>query len=133
MFSHISGDSPMPGVIAALFLILLAGSAGAAPLPGRYVFEKVEEGYLRLDTETGRISLCAAAKGVWSCTAVPDDMAALAAENERLKERLQELEKSRFSLDLPSDQDVDKLLDIFGKMVDKFVEFSRRIDRQGTI
>jgi hypothetical protein len=95
--------------------------------------EKVAEGYLRLDTATGRVSLCAAQAGIWRCAGVEDDMAALAAENEQLKRRVEELEKSRFAVALPSDQDVDKLLDLFGKMVDRFLDLSRRIERQGTI
>ena len=116
-------------------LIFAAGTAaaGAADLPGRYTFEKVPDGYLRLDSATGAVSLCASKDGIWRCNGVSDDMAALRADNEKLKQRVEDLEKSRFAIALPTDQEVDKLLDWFGKMADRFVEFSRRLDRKGTI
>ena len=119
--------------IVAALLLILAVPAGAAELAGRYVLEKVPEGYLRLDSATGQVSLCAPKEGLWRCSAVPDDIAALTAENERLKARIEELEKSRFAVALPSDEDVHKLLDLLGKMVDRLLALSHRLDRQGTI
>ena len=118
---------------AAALLLLAAAPAGAAELSGRYVLEKVPEGYLRLDSATGQVSLCASSEGQWRCSAVPDDTAALTAENERLKARIDELEKSPFAVALPSDADVRKLLDSLGKMVDKWLALSPPLDRQGTI
>ena len=118
---------------AAALLLLIAAPAGAAELSGRYVLEKVPEGYLRLDSATGQVSLCASSEGQWRCSAVPDDAAALTAENNRLKARIDELEKSPFAVALPSDADVRKLLDSLGKMVDKWLALSPPLDRQGTI
>jgi hypothetical protein len=123
----------MMRVVAAAFLMLAAAPAGAAELPGRYVLEKVPEGYLRLDSATGAVSLCSSKENVWRCQGVPDDMAALQVENERLKQRVEELEKSRYAVQLPTDKDIDKMMDLFGKMVDKFIDLSRRLDRQGAI
>jgi len=121
--------------MTVILLVLAVGAAdsAAAELPGRFVFEKVPEGYLRLDTATGAVSLCAAKDAVWRCSALSDDIAALSAENDKLRKRVEELEKSRFAIALPSDQDIDKLLEWFGKMANRFVEFSRRIERQGAI
>jgi DNA uptake protein ComE-like DNA-binding protein len=64
---------------------------------------------------------------------VPDDAAALTAENERLKAQIDELEKSPFAVALPSDAEVRKLLDSLGKMVDQWLALSPPLDRQGTI
>ena len=117
--------------IIAVFFLAAVSSAAASELTGRFVLEKLPEGYLRMDTETGAMSICAPKSGIWQCTGIKDDMLALLAENTRLKQRLNELEQSRFSLTIPSDRDVDKLLDMFGKMVDRFVEFSQRIESSG--
>jgi hypothetical protein len=125
--------SVMLRAAAAVVFLMLAANADAAESPGRYVLEKVQDGYLKLDTETGAVSLCAPKDGAWRCTGVPDDMFALTAENEKLKQRVEELEKSRFAATLPSDQDIDKLMNLFDKMVDRFVEMSRRIEREGTL
>lgn len=55
--------------------------------------------YLKIDRRTGDISHCAAREGVWSCQLIPEDrkayedhIAELQNENDRLKERLAELE-----------------------------------------
>jgi hypothetical protein len=122
-----------------LFLIMavmLTGSgATAAEITGRYVLEKVEQGFLRLDRETGVMALCAPKTGVWECETVKDqglDLTAevmrLKAENDKLKSRIAELEKGGGLTKLPSDQEVDRMMDIFGKMVDRFLDFAREMD-----
>ena len=59
----------------------------------------------------------------------------LKAENDRLKARVAELEKADGSTKLPSDQDVDRMMDIFGKMFDRFLDFAREMggkSKEGT-
>jgi hypothetical protein len=116
-------------------LILTASAAPAAEITGRYVLEKVEQGFLRLDRETGAMALCAAKAGVWECTTVKDaglnqnaELARLKAENETLKARIAELEKGGGPTKLPSDQEVDRMMDIFGRMFDRFLDFAREMD-----
>ena len=68
--------------------------------PGRFRFATVEDGLMRLDTQTGAVSHCARRPAGWSCEAVPDDRAALegeikrlAGENEKLAARIATLHK----------------------------------------
>lgn len=119
----------------SLTLIFAASGAGAAEITGRYVLEKVEQGFLRLDSQTGVMSLCAAPAGVWECSPVKDEgldtneeLARLRGENESLKKRLAELGKGAPTTKLPSDQEVDRMMDIFGKMFDRFLDFAREMD-----
>jgi hypothetical protein len=119
-------------------IILTTPGAGAAEITGRYVLEKVEQGYLRLDSETGVMALCAAKAGVWQCETVKDngldlsgEIARLRAENEILKSRLAELEKGGAPIKLPNDQEVERMMDIFGKMFDRFLDFAREMDGKG--
>jgi hypothetical protein len=121
--------------LLAISIVLTAPGAGAAEITGRYVLEKVEQGFLRLDSETGVMALCAAKAGVWQCETIKDngldltrDLAGLKAENEALKSRLAELEKGGAPTKLPSDQDVDRMMDIFGKMFNRFLDFAREMD-----
>jgi hypothetical protein len=95
----------------------------------------VEQGFLRLDSVTGVMSLCSAPSGVWECKAVKDEgldgneeLLRLRAENEQLKTRIAELEKGGAPTKLPSDQEVDRMMDIFGKMFDRFLDFAREMD-----
>lgn len=121
--------------LLVISIILTTPGAGAAEITGRYVLEKVEQGFLRLDSETGAMALCAAKAGVWQCETIKDngldltsEIAGLRAENETLKSRLAELEKGGAPTKLPSDQDVDRMMDIFGKMFDRFLDFAREMD-----
>lgn len=121
-------------IFLATVLATFSG-AGAVEITGRYVLEKVEQGFLRLDSETGVMALCAAKAGVWECQTIKDDgldsakdLARLRAENESLKARIAELEKGGGPTKLPSDQEVDRMMDIFGKMFDRFLDFAREMD-----
>ena len=126
--------------ISAIVIVtaMLTGSAvNAAEVSGRYVLEKVEQGFLRLDSETGAMALCAAKAGVWECQTIKDqgrdlsaDVAHLKTENEKLKKRIAELEKSAGTTKLPTDQEVDRMMDVFGKMFDRFLDFAREMDKK---
>ncbi|MGE0008698.1 MAG: hypothetical protein AB7S92_24350 [Parvibaculaceae bacterium] len=125
-------------LLPMMLAVLLAGSAAtAAEIAGRYVLEKVEQGFLRLDTETGAMALCAARSGVWECQAIKDqgldltaELARTRAENEKLKARIAELEKGGGTTKLPTDQEVDRMMDVFGRMFDRFLDFAREMDEK---
>ncbi len=51
---------------------------------GRFVMTPVAEGFLRLDTRTGQVSLCTLRAGQAQCRASADERAALEAEIDRL-------------------------------------------------
>jgi hypothetical protein len=118
-----------------LAVLLCVSSVSAAEIAGRYVLEKVEQGFVRLDSETGAMALCSAKSGIWECETVKDqgldltaELGRLKAENDRLKARVAELEKGGGAAKLPSDQQVDRMMDIFGKMFDRFLDFAREMD-----
>jgi hypothetical protein len=61
----------------------------------RYSYNRVDNGFLRLDMRTGEVSMCSAGAGRWSCVPVPDvrralgdDIARLQRENAALKKML---------------------------------------------
>ena len=67
----------------------------------RYQFNRVEDGYLRLDLKTGQVSLCSRRAIGWSCLAVPDDRAALDGEIARLQGEIGALKKAMLDRGLP--------------------------------
>src|SRR5262245_45483996 len=75
-------------VLAALALAGLAAWAQST-VPesddSRYTFNRVDDGYLRLDGRTGQVSICARRPAGWTCEAVPDERAALELEAARLQ------------------------------------------------
>ena len=86
-------------MVRGLLVMLLAGSlepsCPAAPRRrktapadtehGRFSFHKVDEGFLRLDTRTGQVSLCNHKNLGWACDTIPDERAALENEIARLQ------------------------------------------------
>lgn len=73
---------------AAVALFASADVACAQTPPadenGRYTLSATDNGYLRLDTRTGAVSVCTP-KGGWTCRVVPDERAALDQEIGRLQ------------------------------------------------
>lgn len=77
--------------IAALAAMAVAGfahevRAQAAPDTenGRYTLSPVTDGFLRLNTRNGEVSICSNRNG-WTCRVVPDERAALDKEIGRLQ------------------------------------------------
>lgn len=92
--------------VLAVLLTLPAMPAGAASPDApeidsdRYTLQETAEGWLRLDRESGTLSLCRAKESRWTCAPVPDAIAsfeaeigALEADKRRLEARVEELER----------------------------------------
>ena len=61
----------------------------AATRPARrFVFNRVDAGFLRLDNQTGQVAFCSRAPAGWACQAVPEDRAALEKEIARLQDEV---------------------------------------------
>jgi hypothetical protein len=137
-------------------IVALAALVGAAPETeersggGRFVMTPVEGGFLRMDTQTGAVSMCQRTSGQWACEAVADDRRALERELERLGaenrelsstvRRLEEMlaqpdaergdrraEKGP-TLQLPSEEEVDRALGYMQRLMRKFKEKMRELD-----
>ncbi|MGE0231089.1 MAG: hypothetical protein AB7O39_09515 [Flavobacteriaceae bacterium] len=65
---------------------------------GRYLLQRDEGGFLRVDRQSGVASYCRRVAGAWSCTLVPDDLEAFEDEITRLNRQIDSLEKSRDEL-----------------------------------
>lgn len=67
--------------------------------PDRYVLSPVgEDGFLRLDRQSGRVAECRKANAHWRCLAVPDAQLAMELEIERLTLQVAELRKENAAL-----------------------------------
>ena len=106
----------------------------------RYTFNRVEDGYLRLDGRTGQVSHCIRQSIGWACRALPDDRAALEAEIARLQNENVALKKALIArnlplpnskqgqapqepqLRLPNDADVNKVIGFLERVWRRLVE-----------
>jgi hypothetical protein len=140
-------------VFSAIALGLLIGAApDTEQAGGRYRMTPAEGGaFLRLDTQTGTMSVCQRKDARWACEAVPDDRRALETEIDRLATRNKELQgevrrleellalpdpgtpesrdkralRSGPKFTLPSEEDVDRAMDYVQRMMRKFKDRMR--------
>jgi hypothetical protein len=133
----------IPLSVCALLLLL-----GAAPdrerAGGRYQITPAEGGaFLRLDTDTGAMSVCQRKDGRWMCEAVPDDrralqrdIARLESENKELQDTVKQLQEQLALPDpggddkharrsgprfrIPTEEEVDRAMDSVERLMRKF-------------
>lgn len=134
--------------VSAALLAALACPLAAQDRPGRYTMTPSGDGMVRLDTETGEVSLCAKRDNDWSCAPVADsakrlqgDNERLAAENRALKDEIAKLDPGappsyatpgapQGEVKLPTEEDVDKAFDYVEGMMKKFQERLNRLQEQ---
>jgi hypothetical protein len=92
-------------VVLLTGLCTLSLAASAQPLPdnpsGRFTFNSVDGGVMRLDSQTGDVSYCTRSDERWTCRVVPDERTALEAEIGRLQGDNAALKKALADRGLP--------------------------------
>ena len=136
--------------VTATAMTALAGTAAAqGDKGGRFAMSPVEGGMMRLDTETGAMSLCKRAGDQWACEPLPDSARAQVQELDKTKRELAEakatikhLEEMLLGKDgevkpadkpgfkLPSEQDVDQAMDYVERMLKKFRDRLKQLEGQ---
>jgi len=123
---------------------------------GRYIFNKQADGFVRLDTQTGDVSLCSQQPVGWACEVAPDDRAVFESEVARLRGENAALKKDilsrglplppgiaaeplaqndtaqngQITLHLPSDADIDRVVALVGQVWHRFVDAVERAQKQ---
>jgi hypothetical protein len=133
-------------VLAGATLDVQAQSALPAGTPGRFTMHPADGGVLRLDTQTGVLSMCRQSGSSWSCAMMPDDRAAVTDELERLKaentelktavKRLEEMAgvpsepgtRPRSTAGLPTEEELDKAMSYVQRMLKKFKDKIKELE-----
>jgi hypothetical protein len=119
---------------------------------GRYSFSKIADGVLRLDMQTGEVSVCTQRAVGWACQAAPDDRAVFENEIARLRIENAALKKEILDhgLALPSganpqppaatdgerapqlgdSSDLDRMVALAGRLWHSFVDAIARAQKQ---
>jgi hypothetical protein len=134
---------PVATRFAAGVAVLMMAAAGSLPsaqaqTAGRFTFQPIDGGVMRLDTETGHVSHCTKSGDSLACRSVADDRAALQEEIDRLRRENDELRLGgkpstpgiTGKLQLPSEEDLDKAMGLFEKMMRRMMKTFRE-DGQG--
>jgi hypothetical protein len=135
---------------AALAPAAFAQTAAPDSENGRYTFNQAADGWLRLDTRTGQVSLCARKDTGFACNTVPDERSALENEIARLQRENGALKKDMLArnlplpggvagapsaaqqrelnlkVPLPSDAEIDRAMSAFEKMWRRLVDMVQK-------
>lgn len=134
-------------------LLLLAAPAAAQDMPGtengRYTLNRTDDGYLRLDQQTGHVSVCTRRELGWACHPVPDERSALEEEIARLQKDNAALKKEMLARGLtppgtpqakaqpkpepdsksPTDADIDRAMATVERIWRRLVDMISRLQR----
>lgn len=124
--------------IAPVALILLvAANAGAADTD-RYRLEKTDTGYVRMDTQTGEMSICEERGGQLICKLATDARTAFEGEVERLQDAVKVLEERVAKLEtalpakpqtaLPSEEEFEKTLGYMERFLRRFMGIAKDME-----
>ena len=119
---------------------------------GRYTLNKVTDGFVRLDTQTGEVALCSQRTVGWACQTAPEDRAAFESEIARLHGENAALKQTLLShglslpsgatpepsgshdnditIRLPDNADIDRAVAYVGRLWNRFVDAVNRAQKQ---
>jgi hypothetical protein len=144
---------PLALILTALPLTASAQNGAPDTENGRYSFNRVEDGFLRLDQRTGQVSVCARRDLGWSCHPVPDERAALEEEIARLQRENAALKKEMLArgitppggpaaqapsqaekpaLKVPSEAELDRAMAVMERLWKRLVDMVQRWQREIT-
>ena len=109
----------------------------------RFTLQPSGDQFLRMDTQTGEMSVCQRRLEKWVCEEVADtakakdeEIARLTKENERLRARVATLQgdtpknDADGKIELPTKEDLDKVMGFFEDVMKRFNEMVKRLDKQ---
>ena len=103
-------------------LLFPATLLAAEPDTARFQLERSGDHFVRLDKQTGAMSLCEEKDGSLVCRMAADERAAYEDELDRLSDRVGALEnKSIVNKALPSDAEINRSISIMEKMMKSFM------------
>ncbi len=113
-----------------------ARDSAPGPRDGRYTMTPMADGFLRLDTRTGDVSVCKSSNNGVQCRAAADDRAALDSEIDRLTKENADLRRklaamtepgptARLRNALPSDEEVNKALGWMEQFMRRMIRIMR--------
>lgn len=109
-------------IASSALLVSVSGSAVLGQ-EGRYVMQRADDGFVRLDTQTGEMSLCRKQDEQFVCRMSADDRRALEAEISLLEDRIARLEAANPGRgdDLATEDEIDRTMGIMENMMRRFM------------
>ena len=130
---NLLAEAKMNRISAMIAALMVAASTGAAfAQDGRYSFERSGDDLLRLDSQTGAVSVCVMRDGQPVCQMGADDRMAYEDRIDALEDRIAALEKQVGSgagamnpNGLPSDDELEQTLGFMEKFMRRFFDIAK--------
>lgn len=119
------GSGVLPGAAFALDAPASTGAEAPAAENGRYSMTPTSDGFLRLDTRTGAVSLCKVENGAARCRTAAEERTALESEIDRLARENEALRKKQDSAGLPTRKDFDRAMDYAEEFMRRMMRIMR--------
>lgn len=107
---------------------LMTVAPSLAEEASRYQLQPSGDGFVRMDTQTGQMSLCSQAAGKLDCKPVSDERTAYADRIEEMSRRIEalekrvaELEKAGATSGLPSDEEFERTMGYMERFFRRFI------------
>ncbi|MDL2333888.1 hypothetical protein [Brucella inopinata] len=123
--------------IASLLGTALFSTGALAQENGRYRLEGTETGYVRLDTQTGAISVCTQQKGQLVCKMAAEDRDAYENDIADLQARVKKLEAQVAAMGkvegskasaLPSEQEFEQSMSYMERFMRRFMDLAKSFE-----
>ena len=127
----------MQRAIASSLIISLFSFPAFAEDAVRYSLEKTADGYVRMDKQSGEMSVCKEADGQLVCRLAADERNAYETTTTALAKRLDALEQKVTALEggsskslnaLPSDEEFDKTLSMMERFMRRFMGVVKELE-----
>lgn len=124
--------------VIPVVLTMLASTSINAAETDRYRIEKTDKGYVRMDTQTGEMSICEERTGQLICKLATDARTAFEGEVERLQEAVTALEGRIARLEaalpakpqsaLPSEEEFEQTLGYMERFLRRFMGIAKDME-----
>lgn len=121
----------------AAVVVCAGGYAGAQEVAERYRLDRTDNGYVRMDTQSGRMSLCREQGEQLVCRMASDDIdaydrdiEALHGRVEALEERIAALEGKAQGADLPDEAEFEQTLGYMERFFRRFMGIVKELESE---
>ena len=128
---------------SALSLLVSGQALSQEPIANRFTMEKTENGFVRMDTQTGEMSFCTEQAGQMVCRMAADERRAFDDALADLSARVSDLEfrlnaiTPPAGVEIPDEAELDRAIGVMEKMMRRFFgmveELKKDFDDQPTV
>lgn len=126
--------------VAAIAIAACFAATPSLAQDSRYVLERTETGFVRMDTETGAMSVCEVTDKKMICRLAADERRAFEDALDEMHERLTALEVEIAALGggrapsgahrLPDDKELDETFSVMEKFFRRFMGIAKDLERE---